>query len=102
LTPKTDFLTKKQTWIFTEQEMKLDWIANPEERHRTRQNIDYKGVFTQALVDETILELDDDIAELNIQIKSYESKAMEKAKEKASAPKGNLFSRLAKENPLKE
>ena len=36
-TSLSGFLTKKCTWKFVEYEMKLDWIANPETRHRTRQ-----------------------------------------------------------------
>ena len=35
-TSLSGFLTKKCTWKFVEYEMKLDWIANPETRHRTR------------------------------------------------------------------
>ena len=44
-TSLSGFLTKKCTWKFVEYEMKLDWIANPATRHRTRQTIDHLGVF---------------------------------------------------------
>lgn len=53
--------------------MKLDWIVNPEERHRTRQNIDHRGVFTQAIVKDADVDSKDYVAVLNIVIKSYES-----------------------------
>ena len=48
--------------------MKLNWIENPETRHRTRHSIDHKGIFTMAYAESDVFAED---ATLHVSIKSF-------------------------------
>ena len=50
----TGIFAKKLSWKFTEQDMKLDWIENPETRRRTRHTIDHNGLFTMAYAESDV------------------------------------------------
>jgi hypothetical protein len=61
--------------------MKLNWIENPETRHRTRHSIDHNGIFTLAYAESDVFAED---ATLHVSIKSFQCKPMTKTQARKS------------------